>query len=927
MSSNSSIRFASFNASLNRSAEGELVTDLSTPDNTQAQAIAETIQRNNPDVVLINEFDYDAEGEAAGLFQENYLSVSQNGIDPVEYPYVYVAPSNTGVPSGFDLNNDGTTDGPNDAFGFGFYPGQFGFVIYSKYPIVEDEIRTFQEFRWADMPDALLPEDPLDADGNGDTANWFTEEELEVVRLSSKNHVDVPIEVNGETIHVLASHPTPPVFDGEEDLNGRRNSDEIRFWADYINGEDYIYDDNGVSGGLAEGANFVIMGDQNSDPNDGDSLPGAIQQLLDDPLVNTSITPSSAGGPDAAERQGSNNADHLSDPAFDTADFGEAEFGGPGNLRVDYALPSSTLDIVDAEVFWVPDEDPLFEDLNGDFPFPTSDHRLVSVDVATPTGEDQNTVTDIEFLGEVTFPTGFIYEDTEVGGLSGLAYDAENDVYYAISDDRSQINPARYYTLDIDLSDGSLDDDDIAFTDVTTLLGADGEPYPEASLDPEGIGLTNDGTLYISSEGDANALVDPFVNEYSLDGQQIDELPVDEKFSPTADQSSGIRNNLAFESVTITPDGDTLYTATEGALFQDGPEATVDNGSLARIVQYDLDTGEAVAEFVYEVEPVPEEPIPADAFNTNGLVELLAIDDDGTLLALERGFSVGQGNTVKLYEINTQEATNVIDDPDLSDADDFTAVTKTELLDIEADLGIDPDNLEALAFGPTLEDGRQSLIIASDNNFNDTQSTQFLAFALDIETVTTLNGTNAEETLVGDEGPNTINAFDGDDTAAGDLGNDTINGGDGDDVLRGDLNARSSGGSVGGDDLINGGAGNDRIGGKAGNDQLFGDEGDDQIWGDDGDDLLRGGLGNDTLTGDDFSGGQGSDTFVLALGEGTDTIVDFEVGTDFMGLADGLTFADLSFSGNTIVAGGETLAIVQGVTAGQLNNADNFTLV
>ncbi|MEL6381247.1 MAG: esterase-like activity of phytase family protein [Cyanobacteria bacterium J06626_18] len=927
MSSNASIRFASFNASLNRSAGGELITDLSTPDNLQAHAIAETIQRNNPDVVLVNEFDFDAEGEAAALFQENYLSVSQNGVDPVEYPFVYVAPSNTGVPSGLDLNNDGTTDGPNDAFGFGFYPGQFGFVIYSKHPIVEEEVRTFQEFLWADMPDALLPEDPLDADGNGDTANWFTPEELEAVRLSSKNHVDLPVEVDGEVIHVLASHPTPPVFDGPEDLNGRRNFDEIRFWADYINGEDYIYDDAGVSGGLADGANFVIMGDQNSDPNDGDSIPGAIQQLLDDLLVNTSITPSSAGGPDAAERQGSNNADHLTDPAFDTADFGEAQFGGPGNLRVDYALPSSTLDIVDAEVFWLPDEDPLFERLNGDFPFPTSDHRLVSVDVAAPASE-QSTVTDIEFLGEVTFPTGFIYENTEMGGLSGLAYDADNDLYYAISDDRSQINPARYYTLDIDLSDGSLDDGDVTFTDVTTLLGADGEPYPEASLDPEGIGLTNDGTLYISSEGDANALVAPFLNEFSLDGQQLTELPVDDKFVPTADQSSGIRNNLAFESVTLTPDGASLYTATEGALFQDGPEATVDNGSLSRIVQYDLETGEAVAEFVYEVEPVPEEPIPADTFNTNGLVELLAIDDDGKLLALERGFSVGQGNTVKLFEIKTQDATNVIDDLMLSDADDFTAVTKTELLDVEADLGIAPDNLEALAFGPTLADGRQSLIIASDNNFNaNGQFTQFLAFAVEVEPITPVNGTNAGETLVGDATPNLINSFGGDDIAAGDLGSDTINGGDGDDVLRGDLNSRSSGGKVGGDDIIHGGAGNDRIGGKAGDDQLFGDAGDDAIWGDDGDDLLRGGLGNDTLTGDDFSRGQGSDTFVLAMGEGTDTIVDFEVGTDFIGLADGLTFADLSFGGNEIVAGGEVLAIVQGATESQLNNVANFTLV
>jgi hypothetical protein len=132
-----SIRFSTFNASLNRSAEGQLITDLSTPENAQAQAIAEIIQRSNPDVVLVNEFDFDAAGTAAALFQENYLSVSQNGVDPVDYPYVYAAPSNTGLPSGLDLNNDGTVGGPDDAYGFGFFPGQFAFVIYSKYPIVE----------------------------------------------------------------------------------------------------------------------------------------------------------------------------------------------------------------------------------------------------------------------------------------------------------------------------------------------------------------------------------------------------------------------------------------------------------------------------------------------------------------------------------------------------------------------------------------------------------------------------------------------------------------------------------------------------------------------------------------------------------------------------------------------------------------------
>ena len=154
------------------------------------------------------------------------------------------------------------------------------------------------------------------------------------------------------------------------------------------------------------------------------------------------------------------------------------------------------------------------------------------------------------------------------------------------------------------------------------------------------------------------------------------------------------------------------------------------------------------------------------------------------------------------------------------------------------------------------------------------------------------------------------------DVIAGLLGDDEISGGDGDDILRGDLNSRSPGGNIGGNDTIFGGLGNDQIGGKGGNDSLFGSDGDDSIWGDDGDDILRGGLGNDTLTGDDFSGGEGVDTFVLASGEGTDTLVDFEVGIDVIALAN-LTFADLSLTsenGNTAIAfGDEILAVVQNV--------------
>ncbi|MEJ7825465.1 MAG: endonuclease/exonuclease/phosphatase family protein [Solirubrobacteraceae bacterium] len=373
------VRFATFNASLNRSSEGQLVRDLSDRDDAQAQAVAEIIQRTRPDVLLINEFDYDARERAAELFQDNYLSVGQGGADAIEYPHRYVAPSNTGVPSGFDLNNDGRVGGPNDALGFGFFPGQFGMLVLSRHPIERDAVRTFRDFRWEDMPGALLPDDP-DTPAPRD---FYSEEELEILPLSSKSHWDVPIRVGARPVHFLVSHPTPPVFDGPEDRNGRRNSDEIRFWADYIgpgrSEGSYIYDDEGRRGGLRPGAQFVIAGDQNADPFDGDSRPAAIRQLLDEPLVNTATTPDSPGGPEQARLQGGANLEHRGDPAFDTADFAEP----PGNLRVDYVLPRVNLRITDAGVFWPLTSDPLFG-LVGVFPFPSSDHRLVWVDLALP---------------------------------------------------------------------------------------------------------------------------------------------------------------------------------------------------------------------------------------------------------------------------------------------------------------------------------------------------------------------------------------------------------------------------------------------------------------------------------------------------------------------------------------------------------------
>ncbi|WP_127480642.1 endonuclease/exonuclease/phosphatase family protein [Nocardioides pantholopis] len=361
------VRFQTFNASLNRAAAGELVADLSTPDDPQAAAVAEIVQRTRPDVLLLNEFDYVADGAAVDLFRENYLEVPQDGARPIRYRYSFVASSNTGIPSGHDLDNNGTVGGGNDAYGFGEFPGQYGMVVLSRLPIDQRRVRTFQRFRWQDMPGNLLPTD------------WYSPEAAADLRLSSKSHWDVPVRVGRRTVHFLVSHPTPPTFDGPEDRNGARNHDEIRFWADYVAGARYPYDDRGRRGGLRRGASFVIAGDQNADPLDGDSVDSAIDQLLDSPFVRDPL-PASAGATEASALQGGANATHRGDPAYDTADFADT---APGNLRVDYVLPSRDLRVRDAGVFWPVQADPLSR-LTGVFPFPSSDHRAVWVDVRVP---------------------------------------------------------------------------------------------------------------------------------------------------------------------------------------------------------------------------------------------------------------------------------------------------------------------------------------------------------------------------------------------------------------------------------------------------------------------------------------------------------------------------------------------------------------
>lgn len=390
----SDVTIATFNLSFDRSSFEQLVEEMQTSpteqqvlingfnNNTltdtekekalkiiQIRNVAAIIQTKRPNVILLAEFNNDGTGEnTAALtgFQNNYLSVGQspNSIDggdtlePIKYPFFESYATNTGLMSGFDLNNDkNVNSGPNDAWGFGLYHGQYGFSLMSQYKIDTANTRTFQTFKWKDLPSAEMPKitncndkDNKIPDGMACGDDWYTPTEWDNLRLSSKNHVDAPIIIptaNGEqTIHILMSHPTPPVFDTVTQKNKMQNRDEIQFWNNYITNGDFIYDDKGATGGLAENEKFVIVGDLNADPYAGDGYRQTIESLLNHHRVNQTatdgkLTPSSLGAEtcfsDGECRQDNPYPNRL------TSNFG---------LQVDHAIPSNNLNITDSGVYW-----------------------------------------------------------------------------------------------------------------------------------------------------------------------------------------------------------------------------------------------------------------------------------------------------------------------------------------------------------------------------------------------------------------------------------------------------------------------------------------------------------------------------------------------------------------------------------------------
>jgi endonuclease/exonuclease/phosphatase family metal-dependent hydrolase len=328
----------------------------------QIKNIAEIIQRVNPDILLLNEFDFtNDQGENIQLFLNNFLAKSQQGQTAIKFNYFFQHPVNTGVLAKNDLNGDNKITLPDDTYGFGYFPGHFGMALLSKFPIDKKNIRTFQYFKWKDMPGALKP---LLANSS---MPFYTESAWLDFRLSSKSHWDIPVIINERPVHILASHPTPPVFDGAENRNGRRNHDEIRFWLDYISvNNDYIYDDNNKYGGLQSNAPFVIMGDLNASSTEGDAINSVMTQLLSHANVKDPL-PESQGG---IQRS----------PGNQMAKYHTAHW----QLRADYVLPSNNgWHIIDSGVFWPSNEMPehrLIQSRKA-----SSDHRIVWLDLQLTT--------------------------------------------------------------------------------------------------------------------------------------------------------------------------------------------------------------------------------------------------------------------------------------------------------------------------------------------------------------------------------------------------------------------------------------------------------------------------------------------------------------------------------------------------------------
>ena len=361
----------------------------------QIRNVAEIIQRTRPDVFVLAEFNNNGTGtDNAALegFQTNYLAYAKpDDVKSIHYSYMKNIPTNTGKMSGYDLNRDGkVNEGPDDAWGYGVYHGQYAFAVFSRFPFDDANYRTFQNFKWHSMTgeenikiDCVEPYDLPDDLECGDA--WYSKSAWDNFPLSSKNHIDLPVILPGnQIVHFLVSHPAPPIFNNPANHNTKRNRAEVDFWNDYIASKDYFYDDNGKKGGLPKGAMFVIAGDLNADPDYGDGMLKPINDLLNNALVNSTATLPTQ--PDIPKSNGAeyflkNNCPSNRDCS---RDYGNT-ITSVSTLRLDYVIPSRNLAVRSnsdpkSGVFWPMPGEPGDSLVSGSKAV-SSDHRLVWIDL------------------------------------------------------------------------------------------------------------------------------------------------------------------------------------------------------------------------------------------------------------------------------------------------------------------------------------------------------------------------------------------------------------------------------------------------------------------------------------------------------------------------------------------------------------------
>ncbi|SPH24459.1 hypothetical protein DEA8626_03511 [Defluviimonas aquaemixtae] len=344
------LKIATFNAELSRKGPGLLLRDILSGKDPQVEAAAGVIARAAPDALLLTGFDYDLDLVALNAFAQR---IEARGLS---YDHLFAFRPNRGRVTEVDLDGDGRRGGPGDAQGWGRFAGAEGMAILSRLPVLEADATDYSDLLWRELPGSLIDGAELSA------------EAAAVQRLSTTGHWTVPIALpDGQSVTLFAWYATPPVFDGPEDRNGRRNRDETAFWLRLL---------DGALPYPAPERPFVILGDANLDPVDGDGRPDGLAALLADPRVQDPA-PASRGGRAASVAQGGVNARHGGDPARDTADWPDDD--GPGNLRVDYVLPSAGLRVTDSGVWWPEPGSEAAEEAEA-----ASRHRLVWVEVELP---------------------------------------------------------------------------------------------------------------------------------------------------------------------------------------------------------------------------------------------------------------------------------------------------------------------------------------------------------------------------------------------------------------------------------------------------------------------------------------------------------------------------------------------------------------